>query len=363
MWLLNVVEIITFLFFIAYGITRTIKQRDIVNDCLVILALIFEIIFLVYVMLGKSMSNTLQGFVLAFAFIIPMIMFAIKNASKYFKLKILYAVAVPAYTFKKYEFVAGLLEKAIKYDKANVNYYYLRAKALKRMREYADARDMMFKVVELDRENAVAYYDLAELLDLLDKKDTAIVMLATALKILPSYEEAKEMMGIIYSEIGRYKEAASIYEEMSSEGIGSFNTYYNLAIIYSEQGEIEKAIDAYNVALQKNNKLYDAYYSLGRLYYAKEDYEKAIGNLKRAAKDSKLKAKAYYSMAMTYVKLEDYVAAVDYLEKAVNINKEYILKAKEDMVFDPIIAEVNRIADDNTELLVQEFSPEDVESE
>ena len=48
-------------------------------------------------------------------------------------------------------------------------------------------------------------------------KDTAIIMFSNALKANPEYKEAKIALAITYSEIGRYKEAMALYEELIKE--------------------------------------------------------------------------------------------------------------------------------------------------
>ena len=208
---------------------------------------------------------------------------------------------------------------------------------------------MLFKVIELDRENKEVYLELAQILDRENKKDTALVMLSQVLKIAPEYVEAKEMIGIIYSEIGRYKEALSIYEELASSSEGTYNTYYNLAIIYWRNGERDKAIKAYNVAVGMNPKLYEAYYALGRLYFIEENHEQSIYNLSKALKDETLKGIVEYTLAQNYIKQDALEEAVEHLEKAVKEDITYLTKAKQNKDFDVISLELSRLDDENKE--------------
>lgn len=350
MWLSNVVVIITFLFFILNVLTRAIKQKEIYLYIILGLANVFEAIFLGFLFTGSNLPTIIQILVLVFSYLIPMLVAMLNSSDVSIRLKILYAVAKVAYSLRKYEFTAGLLLGAIKNDKKNVKYYYLRGKALEKTGDLAGARDMLFKVIELDRDNKEVYIKLAQILDKENKKDTALVMLSQVLKIDPAYVEAKEMIGIIYSEIGRYKEAMNIYEELASSSEGTYNTYYNLAIIYWRNGEIDKAIKAYNVAVGMNPKLYEAYYALGRLYFIEENYEQSIYNLNKALKDDKLKAMVEYTLSQNYIKQEDYEKAVEHLENAIKEDKSYLTKAKQNKDFEVISLEINRLADENKKL-------------
>jgi len=349
MWLLNVVVIVTFLFFLINIITRAIKQKEIYLYVVLVLSCVFEAVFLGFIFTGKELSNILQVLVLVFSYLIPTMVVILNSAHISIRLKILYAVASLSYSLKKYEFAAGLLLGAIKNDKKNVKFYYLRGKALERKGDLAGARDMLFKVIELDRENKEVYLELAQILDRENKKDTALVMLSQVLKIDQEYVEAKEMMGIIYSEIGRYKEALSIYEELASSDKGTYNTYYNLAIIYWQNNELDKAIKAYNVAVGMNSKLYEAYYALGKLYFLRENYEQSIYNLNKALKDNELKGAVEYTLSQNYIKQEELEKAVEHLENAIKLDKSYLEKAKRNEIFDVISLELNRLEDENKE--------------
>lgn len=360
MWLSNVVIIITFLFFVLNILEKAVKHKEKYLYVIVLFASIFESIFLGNILMGQTISNFMQILIFIFAYVIPIITIILNTSNIKFRLNILYVVAKLAYSMGKYEFAAGLLLGAIKNDKNNIKYYYLRSKALNKMQDLAGARDMLFKIIELDRENTRMYLELAQILDLENKKDTALVMLSQALKIEPEFTEAKEMIGIIYSDIGRENEAQNIYEELATSGKGTYNTYYNLAIIYWRNGQIDNAIKTYNVALGMNPKLYEANYALGRLYFLSENYEQSIYNLNKALKNNDLKAKIEYALAENYIKLEELEKAAEHLEKAIKLDKTYLDKAKNNSLFEVISLEINRIEDENKELLSITYDSEEV---
>lgn len=351
MWLSNVVIIITFIFLILQILLKIRKQNRLFMYVLLGISIAFELLFVLAIIFKYNLHLALQVVIFVFSYLVPMGIVALNSTNVYFRLKILYAVARLAYSLKKYEFTAGILYGAIKNDKYNSKYYYLRGKALDKMGDLAGARDMLFKVIELDKESKEVYLELAQILDMEDKKDTALIMLVQVLKLYPDYVEAKEMMGIIYSEIGRDNEAESIYEKLIASDTATYNTYYNMAIIYCRQGQIDKAIESYNIALDKNSKLYEANYALGKLYYAKENFEESIENLKKALKEESLKAKAEYALSMTYIKMDDLEKAVEHLENAIKLDINYLYIAKQTELFEAISLELNRLEDENRELI------------
>lgn len=351
MWILNVVVIITFLFYIITLISKAVEQKTVSLYIVLFLAIAFEAIFL-YALFGEVvLSVKIQSLILVFSYILPMLVVTLKNSKISFRLNILYAVAKISYSLKKYEFASGILKGAIKNDKKKPKYYHLRAKALEKMGDISSARDMFFKVIELDRENKEAYLELAKILDRENKKDTALVMLSQVLKLDPTYIEAKEMMGIIYFEIGRYKEALSIYEEIIASENGTYNTYYNLAILYWQNREIDKAIKTYNIAIDMNEELYEAYYALGRLYLLQGNFEKSIECLQKAMKDETLKAMSEFSIAENYIRQNNIPKSLEYLKLAVEKDNKYILKAKDNRAFDIIYSEIIKLEANNMKFM------------
>ena len=78
-----------------------------------------------------------------------------------------------------------------------------------------------------------------------------------AIKANPEYKEAKIALAITYSEIGRYKEAMALYEELIKEENANEEVWYNLGnIYYYNQGDSNKAEECYLKATEINNKLY-----------------------------------------------------------------------------------------------------------
>lgn len=346
MWLINVVIIITFLLFLTYVTLKAIKNKDIVLYILEVLAIVFECIFVAKLFKGTSLSSIVQVLVLVFSYIIPMGIFVLDNLNVSFKLNILYVVAKLAYAIKKYEFSEGILKGAIRKDKNTVKFYYLRSKALEKLGNIPEARDMMFKVISLDNENKTAYLDLAYLLDKENKKDTAIVMLAQALRIDENYVEAKEMLGIIYLEIGRFIEAESIYKELLELENVSYSTYYNLANIYLRKQDYVEAKEYYLRTIEKNAKCMEAYLGLANMYYMLEDYDSAIDALDRILDDNTLKSQAMYMKLMVYMKLQDIENATSVLEELIKLDNTYLEKIKSNKLFEDLMPLVNNIEDE-----------------
>ena len=340
MWLINVVIIITFVFYIIQLISKTSSKKDPVLYMFVGIAIFLETVFIICLVNGKELNNLMQVLVLIFSYIIPILLVSIKGLEKSVKLTLVHYVAKFMCFIRNYEFAEGLLQRAIKQDRKNIEFYYLRARALEKLDRLTEAKDVLLNSLTINSENAEVYYKVAVILDKQGNKEVAIAMLNQAVTLDEGYTEAKEMLGILFSDLGYVSEAKTIYEDIAMNNEATVDTFFNLAVIYSGAGEINKAISAYDKVLELDDEMYEAYYSIGRLYYAKEEYELAKENLEKATLDKNLRAKAEYTIAMINMKMGDINDAVANITSAIKLDNNFVLMAKKERVFKPIMAEI-----------------------
>lgn len=361
MWLINVVIIITFVFYIIQLMSKTSTKKDPVLYMFVGIAIFLETVFVICLVNEKELNNFMQGLVLIFSYIIPILLVSIKGLEKSVKLTLVHYVAKFMCFIRNYEFAEGLLQRAIKQDRKNIHFYYLRAKALEKLDRISDAKDVLLNSLTVNPDNAEVYYKIAVLLDKQGNKEAAIAMLNQAVTLDEGYTEAKEMLGILFSDLGYVAEAKAIYEDVAMNNEATADTFFNLAVIYSGAGEINKAISAYDKVLELDDEMYEAYYSIGRLYYVKEEYELAKDSLEKAMLDKNLKAKAEYTLALINMKMGDINDAVANITSAIKQDNNYVLMAKKERLFKPIMAEIYALEDSAFEEEVVEKVEENIE--
>ena len=361
MWLINVVIIITFVFYIIQLMSKTSTKKDPVLYMFVGIAIFLETVFVICLVNEKELNNFMQGLVLIFSYIIPILLVSIKGLEKSVKLTLVHYVAKFMCFIRNYEFAEGLLQRAIKQDRKNIHFYYLRAKALEKLDRISDAKDVLLNSLTVNPDNAEVYYKIAVLLDKQGNKEAAIAMLNQAVTLDEGYTEAKEMLGILFSDLGYVAEAKAIYEDVAMNNEATADTFFNLAVIYSGAGEINKAISAYDKVLELDDEMYEAYYSIGRLYYVKEEYELAKDSLEKAMLDKNLKAKAEYTLALINMKMGDINDAVTHITNVIKQDNSYVLMAKKERLFKPIMAEIYALEDSAFEEEVVEKVEENIE--
>ena len=361
MWLINVVIIITFVFYIIQLMSKTSTKKDPVLYMFVGIAIFLETVFVICLVNGKDLNNFMQVLVLIFSYIIPILLVSIKGLEKSVKLTLVHYVAKFMYLVRNYEFAEGLLAKTIIQDRKNIEFYYLRAKALEKLDRVSDAKDVLLNSLTVNPDSAEVYYKIAVLLDKQGNKEAAIAMLNQAVTLNPGYTEAKEMLGILFSDLGYATEAKAIYEDIAINNEATVDTFFNLAVIYSAAGEINKAISAYDKVLELDDEMYEAYYSIGRLYYVKEEYELAKDSLEKAMLDKNLKTKAEYTLALINMKMGDINDAVTHITNVIKQDNSYVLMAKKERLFKPIMAEIYALEDGELDVEIAEEVEENIE--
>ncbi len=346
MWFENVVIILTWFILLILYLKLCLKSRNIVCIITICLNIVFAILYFIKDIVNLKIGNLLQIVFFAFMYIIPLIEVYINYNNISIKQKIVCILGKMYYNMGRYDIAAKLYIHSIRTNKKNItsNNYYILGRCLRKEKRYLDSRDMLIEAIELDKNNFMAYYELGLTLNASDKKDTAIVMFSNALKINSEFKEAKIALAITYSEIGRYKEAIALYNEIINKDEADEEVWYNLAnIYYYSLGDLNKAEECYNKAIELNNKLYAAWFNLGIINYLKGDYETSIKDLIIAKQSSDFKYKAEYNLAKSYVAIKGNAKAIKLLTKIIERDETYIDKIKNEIIFEEIINEVIKI--------------------
>ena len=216
MWFENVVIILTWFVILLVCLKNCIKTRNIASIIFTAFDILIGLIYFMRNILGVELTNAWQVLFILFMYVIPLLNLYVYRNDIAIKQNIICVLGKFYYSMGRYDIAAKLYTHSIRTNKKNItsNNYYILGRCLRKEKRYSESRDMLIDAIELDKTNYMAYYELGLTLEESDKKDTAIIMFSNALKANPEYKEAKIALAITYSEIGRYKEAMALYEEL-----------------------------------------------------------------------------------------------------------------------------------------------------
>lgn len=203
------------------------------------------------------------------------------------------------------------------------------------------ALDEYVKVIDIDKTDYDSYYRVSELLNELDKKEEAIVILQDLLKKQPENKKATFLLGDILCEQDRAKEAINYYTEALKYFPQDYELYYNMGMAYTMLNDFSNAMVCYKKAATINSMLYNAYYNIGQIYLISGDLEEAEKYFQQSLLGEEVEADSYYKLAKIYMINGDKENAVKFLNVAIDTDKYYAKIANEEPIFIPIKSLIN----------------------
>lgn len=203
------------------------------------------------------------------------------------------------------------------------------------------AIDEYVQVIDINKKDYNSYYKISYLLNDLGKKEEASQMLEVLLRKKPEMIEATTLLGDIYCEQERYKEAANIYNEALKYNPTSYELYYNMGIVYTMLNDFQNAKACYEKAAAINTLLYSGYYNLAQISLIYNDLDEAEKYFMRSVESKDVEPKAYYNLAKIYIIKGDKENAIKFLNVAIEIDHNLYKKAENEPLFFSIKSYIN----------------------
>lgn len=139
-----------------------------------------------------------------------------------------------------------------------------------------------------------------------------------------SHHLTYHLLGVIYIQLGKYKEALECFnEEISLAGI-SFFPYFYKGFINAKLNNLNQSLEDYTIAIQIDSSFFQSFYNRAAVYYRLGDKYNAIEDYLRVIKLNPHLCSAYYSLGVIYQKLSQYQKAMEYYKKALELNPNHI---------------------------------------
>lgn len=190
--------------------------------------------------------------------------------------------------------------------------------------------------VDLNKKDYDSYYKISYLLNELDKKEDAAVMLNNLLSKKPDYIDATMLLGDILSSQERYKEALNVYTNGLRYSPNNYDLYYSMGIVYTMLNDFPNAKICYEKAATINSLLYNAYYNLGQINLIEMDLDEAEKYFTKCLEDKEQEPDAYYKLGKIYMLRGDYDNAVKFVNLAIELDNNYIKIANQEPIFIPV---------------------------
>lgn len=217
------------------------------------------------------------------------------------------------------------------------------------------AIDEYIKAVDIHKQDYDSYYKVAYLLNQLDKKDESIHMLNELLNKNPYNIEAIHLLGDIYYQQERYKEALGVYIDSLRYYPNDYNIYYNMGMVYSMLNDFSNAKICYEKAATINSLLYNSYYNIAQINMIFGDLEEAEVYFQKSLIGEEIEPKAYYNLARIYMLRGEKENAINFINLAIELDNMYIKISNEEPIFIPIKSRIRFPIIDEEDIIPKKY--------
>ncbi|MCT4563621.1 MAG: tetratricopeptide repeat protein [Maledivibacter sp.] len=184
------------------------------------------------------------------------------------------------------------------------------------------AEEKYREILDIDPDEARAYYGLAILYD--DRKDygSAIQYYKRAIQIDEYYDRAYFFLANIYDEIGEKENAILCYKKTIALKPDDFWAHTNLGSIYEEINEHNMAIEMMEKSLELIPNHHIPLFNMGVIYKGLGEIEKAQHYYRLSIKEEPCYPYSFLNLAIIYKEQQDYKRAIDIITKGIMYNED-----------------------------------------
>ena len=314
---------------------KMIKKNNSNYFYLILLEFIGILLIFIYILNGIPLNDIVYLIVYLLSVCIPIIINLLEKKGIYIDQIISILKA------KKQNDISKLLDIIDKYPDSFIAHKTL-AEIYEEKKEYEKSADEYFRAIQLKENDYKTYINLANMLIKNDSNEQASEVLQKLLSIKPDYIDGTFLLGKIYYEEGKYKEAISVYNQSLNYNPSNYYLYYNLGMVYTRLNDFQKAKDCYKKAAIINSLTDISNLNAGQIYMIYKDYTKAEEYFSETiqSEDDKISAYSYYNLAKIRLIQNNKEQAIKYINMAIEIYPSIIKRVENDDLFIPILAQI-----------------------
>ena len=314
---------------------KMIKKNNSNYFYLILLEFIGILLIFIYILNGIPLNDIVYLIVYLLSVCIPIIINLLEKKGIYIDQIISILKA------KKQNDISKLLDIIDKYPDSFIAHKTL-AEIYEEKKEYEKSADEYFRAIQLKENDYKTYINLANMLIKNNSNEQASEVLQKLLSIKPDYIDGTFLLGKIYYEEGKYKEAISVYNQSLNYNPSNYYLYYNLGMVYTRLNDFQKAKDCYKKAAIINSLTDISNLNAGQIYMIYKDYTKAEEYFSETiqSEDDKISAYSYYNLAKIRLIQNNKEQAIKYINMAIEIYPSIIKRVENDDLFIPILAQI-----------------------
>lgn len=190
-------------------------------------------------------------------------------------------------------------------------YHYQMGVSYLEERNYTAALVDLTEADKLDPNNAELQYNLGRALTGKRRLDLAEQRFLRALALRPNYSEARNDLGVIYLEMGRWESAIQQFKAVKDDLFYPQHDFaiINLGLAYLGKGDYGKALEELESVRTNAPRNPFARVAIGRVRFAQGDTGRALAEYRKALEIAPNYASAHFHLGLALMKQNDLAAA------------------------------------------------------
>jgi regulator of sirC expression with transglutaminase-like and TPR domain len=157
-----------------------------------------------------------------------------------------------------------------------------------------------------------------------DPLEKELEMYRLALEILPTFDRARNNLGVALRRRGRIDEAIEQYRIAVEHNPKNAEAWSNMGTAYLHQGRTEEALRQYEIAVKNAGKNGYVHHRLGVVYLRLARYPEAIEQFRKALSKEPELAEAHFHLGDCYERLGDQEKAIEHYEATLEIDPNFV---------------------------------------
>jgi tetratricopeptide (TPR) repeat protein len=179
--------------------------------------------------------------------------------------------------------------------------------------------------IEMDPENAAAYFNRGNLYSKHHYLDKALADADKAITLNPQFASPYNTQGNVYQEKGMTDEAILAYtKSIELHDDETYGDYYNRGTMYLKKGEFDLAIKDYDQSIKLNPQYASSYGNRCNTYLSKENFDHAISDCNQAIKLNPNESSFYSTRGAALAYKKKFALAIADFDKAIALDDKAI---------------------------------------
>ena len=216
-------------------------------------------------------------------------------------------------------------QKSVQLDPQDAEAYYNLGITLKQMNRLNEAETNYKKAITLKPDFVEAHNNLGITLKQMNRLNEAEKNFRKALILKPEFVEAHNNLGIMLQELGKLEEAKTNYRKAIELKPDYAKAHYNLGLALKELGKLDEAEASFKKTIALKPDYAEAHNNLGIILNELEKLEEAVASYKKSTTLKPEYAEAWSNMGITLNDLGKLEEAVACYKKAIELKPDYTI--------------------------------------